>query len=323
MRRLLHIMLPALVFTLVVGGQTYSAQAAKPVIGATRTAILVWLADELGYIKSAGFEARMYQSGTVTTRALVDGEIQLATGSHVAFVSNALKSNGLRVVSTLSTSRTASIVGRRDQVGKTAVSLAGKRVGITRSSIGEYFLSGFLRLSGMQLSDLNIVDLKPGDIVAGLSDGTLAAGLTWEPYVYHARKALGDLALSYPGQEGQYYYFLIAGRDGWLSENSPETEALLQALLKAEAFAHNNPNEAREIIRKRFNLDLIFVNYLWPEHSLTVALPQDLVRLMEEAVIWRTASADSAVNGNLPNMLDFVHSGPLRAVSPEAVGIFE
>tara|TARA_E500000318_G_scaffold18554_1_gene19367 strand:- start:6189 stop:7160 length:972 start_codon:yes stop_codon:yes gene_type:complete len=322
--RILHlILLPVLVLVVTFGGRVNAADAHQPVIGATRTAILVWLADELGYISSAGFEARMYQSGTLATRDLAAGRIQLATGSHVAFVSNALKSPDLRVVSTLSTSRTANLVGRGDQVGRTAVSLAGKRVGITGSSIGEFFLSSFLRLSGMRLSDLDIVDLRPNDIVAGLADGTLAAGLTWEPYVYQARQALGNLALSYPDQEGQYYYFLLVGRDAWLSENDPATGALMRALLKAEEFAHAEPDKAREIIRKRFDLDPGFINYLWPEHSLTIALPQDLVRLMEEAVIWRGETSDEATGRALPNMLDFIHSGPLRATSREAVGVFE
>ena len=76
MRRLCLIWFPALVFILAVGGRTHSVHAAQPVIGATKTAILFWLADELGYIKSAGFEARMYQSGTLTTRDLVDGKIK-------------------------------------------------------------------------------------------------------------------------------------------------------------------------------------------------------------------------------------------------------
>ncbi len=323
MRRLCLILFPALVFILAVGGRTYSVHAAQPVIGATKTAILFWLADELGYIESAGFEARMYQSGTLTTRDLVEGKIQFATGSHVSFVANALKSPDLRIVSTLSTSRTAKLVGRRDQVDQSVASLAGKKVGITRSSIGEYFLASFLALNGMRLSDLNIVDLKPGDIVTGLANGDLAAGLTWEPYVYQAREALGDLALGYPGQEGQYYYFLLVGRDDWLSGNSAKTAELMRALLKAEAFAQSNPDEAKKMITKKYGLDPAFVDYLWPEHSLTVELPQDLVRLMEEAVVWRAEAQGGTPDGGLPNMLGFLHSAPLRSVSPEAVGVFE
>ncbi|WP_420403622.1 ABC transporter substrate-binding protein [Nisaea sp.] len=311
-------------FTLILGlAVPARGDDSRPTIGATKTAVLVWLADELGYIEDAGFQAKMFQSGTITSKALAEGDIQMATSSHVAFIARALKVPGLETVSTLSTSRTARLLGRKDLTDATAQALVGKSVGVTAGSFGEYMLSRFLLMNGVSMHDLQLRNMRPTEIVRELSEGELAAAITWEPYVYQARQALGDLTLDFPGQENLYYYFVLVARSEWLDSNEKRVADLLSALVRAETFAREDPARSKSLIARRYEVSDDFIDYLWPEHSLTVALPQDLVRLMEEAVLWRREIEKSNEALPMPNVLDYVRSAPLRSAAPEAVGLIE
>lgn len=314
----------ALSITLVFGlALPARGDDSRPTIGATKTAILVWLADELGYIEEAGFRTKMFQSGTSASKALSQGDIQLATSSHVAFIARALTEPGLETVSTLSTSRTVQLLGRKDLTDATAQALVGKPVGITAGSFGEYMLNRFLATNGVSVHDLQLHNMLPSDIVRKLSEGELAAAITWEPYVYQARQALGDLALDFLGQEDLYYYFLLIAQSEWLDGNEERVADLLSALVRAEKFAGEDPVRSKSLIARRYEVDSAFVESVWPAHSLTVALPQDLIRLMEEAVLWRREAEKSSDALPLPNVLDFIRSAPLKLAAPESVGLVE
>ncbi|MDH3659269.1 MAG: ABC transporter substrate-binding protein, partial [Alphaproteobacteria bacterium] len=155
-----------------------SMALADPIkIGATRTAILFWLAEELGYFDEAGvqIDARLYDSGTQTALDIKKGQIDLATSSEFAFVSNAFERGDLRVLASLSASQTTDFVARGDRGISELTDLAGKRIALTKRGIGQYFLGRQLILNGLELSDVDVVDLPPTAIVDAIAQGKVDA----------------------------------------------------------------------------------------------------------------------------------------------------
>ena len=312
----------AVIFAFAAFGPAGAAE--KVSIAATQTGFLVWLAAERGYFADEGVdvEIRSYQSGSFAADALVNDEVVLSTTSDSAFVSRSIIHDDLRAIAVLSASETARLVGRKDRGIEGAEDLIGKRVGVTRKSSGEFFLSRYLSLNGISPDEMEIVDLGPGDISDQLVNGDIDAGLTWDPYMYAAETRLGAEGVMLPDQDGQFFYFLLLGKAAWIEENPETARAVLRALLRAEEFSLDEPVSAAALISDRFDYDPDYLQHIWPLHNLRIGLPQDLLFLMEEQSKWqiREGLTDRT---DVPNFLDFIASALLDAVKPSTVGIVQ
>jgi|GEM_PF-1037604 len=310
----------AVVLSMVfVTSATKAQDSEKAVIGATRTAILVWLAHSLGYFDDLPVAVELYQSSPQAIQDVASGKIDIATASDFAFISRYLENQQLRIISTISASRTAKLLSNRSRVGNDPKDLRGKRIGITKKTIGQYFLWEYLLLHGLDMSDVTLVDAKPLAIIEGLKIGDLDAALTWEPYATRAADALGDQARLYPDQVGQYFYFTLLSNEKWLAENHNLAVNIIAALLKAEKFAREAPKEAQARISETFDMSADAIDKLWREHTLSIVLPQDLINVLEGAARWRIEEGLSPAITKVPNMLNSIAAEPLLVADSTAV----
>ena len=165
-------------------------------------------------------------------------------------------------------------------------------------------------------------DMKPAEIARALATGAIDAGLTWDPFIYRAEVELGDNAVVLPNQDGQFFYFMLIGKTDWIDEHAEAARGVLRALLRAEEFAINNTERAKELIGRLFDYDKAYLDHLWPLHSLHVALPQDLLFVLETAANWRIRNGLSD-RASSPDYMKFLALQPLRTVRRSAVGIVE
>src|SRR5688572_19411041 len=78
-----------LALALLISVVMHGAAAAKRItIGASQTAILVWIAQERGYFRDQGLDVdiRLFQSGLRAADAVIHGHADLSTTSETAFV---------------------------------------------------------------------------------------------------------------------------------------------------------------------------------------------------------------------------------------------
>lgn len=310
----------AMIVLMMVACLSPTMAADRPVLAATKTALLVWIADELGLLDSLPIDLVMRQSGTIATTDLLSGRAALATSSEFSFVSNALEERHLKIIASISASRTTRLLARADRVGATINDLKGRRVGVTKKGIGEYFLWQLLFLEGLSFDDVEIVDLSPKMIADSLVDGSIDAGITWEPFVYDALQRLGANAREFKEQSDHYFSFLLIGDAPWVAANQDVVADLLRALITAELFADREPKAAKRMIARRFGVDAGFVDYLWPRHSLHVGLGQELLRQMEVEAQWRIDERRTTAR-TLPNLLSFLDLAALRRVAPQSITV--
>ncbi len=216
---------------------------------------LVYIAQEQGFFADNGVNVALkeYESGKAAGDVVVAGEADIATSADFVFVSNSLEMDDLRILGTVAESQTSELVARRDRGISTPADLAGKKIGVTRKSVGEFYLGTFLTFNGLSIADVEVVDLNPSDIVGGISTGEIDAGLTWNPNPYNMKQALGDNAVSWPGQSGQPYYFVLLASEGFVNERPLAVERFVKALVQAEEFLNRNNEEAKEIVRQAFD----------------------------------------------------------------------
>lgn len=283
---------------------------------------LVYIAKELGYFKDNGLEITIneYEAGKLAAEALVAGKADVATASDFAFVSFSFDNPDLRTFGTITTARTIKMISRKDHGIEEPQDLMAKRIGITRKSSGEFYLGRFLTFSGLSISDVEIVDLKPTEIAEALVKGDLDAALTWEPHIYNMQKKLGESVTVWPGQSEQDLYFLLITTEDWLKDHASTARRLLKALIDAEQFVSNSEQKAKDIIKNKFGYTPEYVDYYWARRHYSVSFHQALLLAMEDQARWRIENklTDSS---QVPNYLDYLYIDGLKALKPQAVTV--
>ena len=285
------------------------------------TGALAWLAHEHGLFAAHGLDVEMvpFEAGKLAVDALLAGDVDVATAAEFVVVSNSFEHPELRILATVAIANNNELVARRDRV-REPQDLVGRRIGVTRKSAGEFLLGVFLTLNGLNVSDVELVDLPPSAIVTDLLAGTIDAGFTWDPNVYRMRQELADNAVGWPGQRWQQYYFVLVTTDRWLAEHPAAARALLEAVLASEQRAGEDPEDSKARLARRFGYDAAYVDYSWPRHDFLVELPQALLLAMEEQARWRIENGLSPA-GSIPNYLSTLATAPLAELRPQTVTV--
>jgi len=153
---------------------------------AGETGALVYIAEDQGYFEKNGLEVttKDYESGKAAANILIAGEADIATAADDVFISNALDHADLRLFGTVATAEVTELIARKDKGIITIDDLIGKKVGVTKNTGCEIALASFLLDNGLSINELELVDLKPSEIVKAILNGDIDAAVTWDPNVY-------------------------------------------------------------------------------------------------------------------------------------------
>ncbi|MFW5722402.1 MAG: ABC transporter substrate-binding protein [Desulfohalobiaceae bacterium] len=321
----LALIVPLLLLASGCGSGEKKTKALKPVTLAAYagdTCLLAYLAEDKGFFEEAGVEVtlRDFQAGKLAVDDMLAGKSDLALGADFVFVNQSFSHPELRIMAAVCESMVNHLVVRKDHDITEPGDLAGKRIGVTRGSAGEFYLGTFLLFQGFRMSQVTMVDLKPNEIVDQLLSGSIDAGLTWEPNVYKLEQALGGAVQSWPAQSGQPMYFLLQGQAEWVQGHEAEIRAVLAAMRQAEAFVAGHQDQAQGFLVDRFGLDTGYVEATWGKQDFLLALPQELLVQMGDQAAWMVDTEQKA-GASIPNFYEKVVFPPLEQVDPGAVTI--
>jgi ABC-type nitrate/sulfonate/bicarbonate transport system substrate-binding protein len=301
--------------------------AAEPlVLAVSRTplSLPLYVADQEGYFAAEGVPVTLQEviGGHRTMQALLAGEADLATSSDAVVTFASYRSQAFVLLASFvtSTDDVKLVVGPTS--GITGVGdLTGKRVGTILGSASHYYLDTLAVLGGVDPKQLEVVGLQPEDMAAALQRGRVDAISVWQPFAFRAAR---DVAGARTLEDDGFYalsFNLVAARE-LVKTREADLERLLRALNRAEAFIAANPKASQKLLRTRLNLDPDYIDWLWGRYRYRLTLEQALVTTLESEARWaREEGHVSAAHS--PNYLEFLHSAPLRRVSPNAVGVVE
>ncbi len=133
------------------------------------------------------------QTGPTSVEDLLAGKVDVATAAGFVLAMNGFKNENLRAVGTISSSAdNVEIIARRDRGIRKPEDLKGKRVGINKGTINEFFLNTFLSFNGIFLREVQIVNLNPPEMVTALSEGKIDAASSFPPYTDAMKKNLAQ-----------------------------------------------------------------------------------------------------------------------------------
>jgi len=131
------------------------------------------------------------------------------------------------------------VLVRPDSPLKTAADLKGKSVATNRGSIGHYITLKAITVAGLKPKDVNLRFLAPADAKLALTQGSVDAWATWEPYTalaevsHHARVLVSGRGLL-PGLS------YLAATDSAIAAKRPVLQDFLQRVVKAQIWSYRN-----------------------------------------------------------------------------------
>ena len=281
-------------------------------------AALAMIARERGYFAEAGLDVTVmdYKSGSLAMKGLLAGEVAMTTAADIPIVFESMTRRDFRIVATIGSSdNEPRIIARKDSGVKTPADLRGMRIATQKASAVHFFLHVFLLQNGLVAEDVKLSFLKPDELVKALVDGEIDAFSMREPYISKAAKQLGDNAVVFE-KPGLYRKTFNVAVTVDLLKNRPEVvRRAMLALVQAEAFAQQHPEQAIQIVAKVLGSPPADIAAIWPDSVLKVSLDQSLLVSLEDEAKWVLGSKLSDAT-EAPNYLEMVHLASLKAVAP-------
>ncbi len=283
---------------------------------------LLYVADQQNFFKNNGLKVTIkhYETGVAAIGDMLKGEVDIAVPSEFGVVRYVLQKKNICIMACYDKVQIAALIARKDRGIGGISDLKGKRIGLPRHTNAEFYLGRFFELNRMSLRDVNLKDGKLPQMMEAIISGEIDAVVLWEPYRSQVENRLRDKVIVWPAQSSQPAFCVtVAGRD-WLSKHPQTAERFLNAITQAEKYLDRHPAEAKTFIQQKLKYDKAYMDVIWPRQHFALSLDQSLVTAMEDEARWMIKSGLTKEK-SVPNFLDYIYEGGLKAIKPEAVSI--
>lgn len=246
----------------------------------------VIIAEQQGYYRDEGVavDIKALGDGPVIQQALAAHELDIAyvgTPPVYQWYARGLKSV---ILAKVNYGQAAVLAGSQSTINSLAELKGHKLAGVKKGSGMDVLLRGYVLQENARLnpdSDVEIVDMPPGNMNAALDRGIVDAAFSWEPFVSQALlRGSARLLLDVNQALPQYPWYVVIGLPETLRDRPDDVVKVLRAHRKAIAFLNEHPAEANKIIAAAFKLEAI----QRPDGS--TASPEDIVAEARKRLGW-------------------------------------
>jgi len=237
-----------------------------------------WVALEKGYYEQAGAAveiAGVFRAGPEIMTAFAADELDMAyVGEAPATTAAANKTARVVAVAQVNTEGSAIVVSRKNSSIKTVKDLHGKTVAVPGySTVQDFLLRRALKNVGVAFESVNIIIVKPPEMIGALRTDQIDAFIAWEPYP--AKAGTMDVGRILAGSKdiwaGHPCCVLVAGKQ-FLEKHATKVKAVLKAHIQATEFIRQYPHEALRIGTKYTGMDEATVHQAMQTVHYTVDL---------------------------------------------------
>ena len=133
--------------------------------------------------------------------------------------------------------------------------MKGRKVGVLVGSTSEFFIKLYLAKAGMKLTDIDVINLRPAEMVTGLVRGDIDAFVIWQPFGWRALAASKDVHILATGREYFHEWEAVTVTKEYASSHEREILAFLRGLDAAGKWIPQNLDEAAKIVAAQIRLD--------------------------------------------------------------------
>ena len=287
------------------------------------SATLVYIAQEQHFFDANGLSVNVkdkYASGMATTDALLKGDVDIVWAAEFAMVVRAFEKRPISIITIFGRFTTQFLFARKDRGVATISDLKGRKIGVLRNTISEFYLVRFLALNGVNPQDVTLVDLPAAQSLEQITSGSIDCVVAWEPDAGPIRRQLGDRVVAWSIQNNQPGYGVIVARNDWLRASPEITNRFLKPLAQAEDYLVRNPEAAKTIVQKRMGLDDAPMQVFWSGIQSSLSLDQSLIAAMEDEGRWMIKN-NLTSEKTIPDFVNYIYVDGLKAIKPEGVSI--
>lgn len=293
-------------------------------VPALEQSALIYLAADQGLFARHGLNVVVqdFDTGPAALDALKAGKVDLAGTAEFPVVARLLKGEPLAVVAVTDEFENDYVVARPDRGITTPADLRGKRVGLVRGTIVEFYLARLLELQGIPAEEVTVAHLELGGLIPALAAGEVDAIAAWQPYVSQAQAAIppadGRGAVVLPLQSSQPVFGLLVGQQPWVTAQRGTVTRFLQALRQAEEQLIQHPEQAQAVTERKLGFGTGYVARMWPQHRFGLSLDQPLIIAMKDEAEWMIRNRLAGAT-RLPDFSALIDTAALEAAKPGSV----
>jgi ABC-type nitrate/sulfonate/bicarbonate transport system substrate-binding protein len=307
---------------LALAAATCTAQELTIAVSRTPLSLPVFVAESQKYFADEGVAVTTREciGGNRCIKLMLDGEVPLATASEMPVMFNSLARSDFAIIATFVTSRRdVKLIARKSAGIATAADLSGKRVGTVKGTSAHFFLDLYLLFNAVDPQGVTLVPLAPELIAAALKDGTVDAAAIWEPFANKSMRALGADGIVMPSARLYTSTFNLLASRKLIAERDADLVKVLRALVRAQRFIHERPQQAQAILMQRLQEDQAYIDATWNDYDFRMSLDQPLVSTLEGQARWAVREGHAPRDSRIPNYLQLLAPEPLRRADPGAV----
>lgn len=206
-----------------------------------------------------------FSYGAPENQAMAAGDLDLASaGMGPAVVAAARLPAELLAITILE--QTAIIVPAGSPI-HTLAQLKGKRIAFPGVGSQQYpLLLKALRQAGLDRQDVELFKTKGSDVPTLVDNGSVDAGITWDPHVSEAlasgkARVLAKAQSIMPLKDGHYIGNGVYGRIDFVNAHPALVEAILGAIIQAEHLVLHHPAEAEAMWSREIGFPRKVIHY--------------------------------------------------------------
>jgi len=285
---------------------------------------LVYIALQNGYFKDEGLEVRFntFKVGRDALADAVAGNSDIATVFEAPFVRQIYEGQDLSIISSLHKStRGTAVLALKKKGIQSVQNLKGKKIAVTKGTNGEFFLYSLLTSQGMRVEDVKLFDTAPSDMQKVLTDGSVDAVATFNPFLSIIQNAFPREEIITFNSEVYTENSVLAGKTEVVKNKKEAFTRLLKALVRAEDFYKSNREESIQAIAKSLvNTPETTIRNIWPDYTLSLNLDNVLLTVLNREGQW--FKDNGIYKTEVPDFRNAIFTEYLKSVKPEAVTIY-
>lgn len=281
----------------------------------------IFVAHDKGFFTREGLDLTllMHQTGKAALASTLQGKADFATIADTVLMFAALDNQPISAIATISDSNSHhKVIALRSRGIAEARDLTGKRIGVTSGTSGDFFLYSFLLFKDIPVNRVRIVNLSPDDMHDALVSRKVDAVAAWYPTVDYLRNRLGADAIIFGDEAYSMTWNIVAERE-YLSKNPETVKKILRALLKAQVYLFEHPEEAIKITARHSRIDPGQLKSQWKNYEFNIRLGEGLLVNLEDQARWALRNSRGRIT--IPDFKDFIYTRGLEEVKPSAISI--
>ncbi|NOY86448.1 MAG: ABC transporter substrate-binding protein [Deltaproteobacteria bacterium] len=279
--------------------------------------LALWVALDKGFFRDEGVDVQIsgiFRAGPEIMNAFSAGALDMAyVGEAPSTFAVANVKSDVKVVAQVNTEGSALVVAAGQTDIEDVSALKGKNVAIPgHATVQDFLLKKALTTAGVDPSEVNLIILKPPEMIGALRSGQIDAFIAWEPYPSKAFIAgVGRVLAGSHDIWPDHPCCVLVSDTAFMEAHPARVAKVLRAHVRATDFIKANPEEALRVGVKYTGMDKATVRKALRSVTYTyipsIEGEKEYVRFLSELGYIKVSDPDSFVSG-------FIKSGLLDRI---------